>query len=179
LHGAEALAFANSDVKHPSLFRRFKGDEPTVQEWLRENFKRWDDGALFDEWLANVDRHFNNLLVGANGEVQFIDHDQCFSGPAWKPVDLKADQAYRNRLADMMVPKLNLTQRVKLKEKASAYCPTLGALDVSKACTASMTDRLLPAEDLEALKVFLHQRIKHFASLVSTRVGIPLLGGIQ
>ena len=149
-----------------------------MQDWLRANFKRWDDGVLFDEWLANIDRHFNNLLVGAHGEVQLIDHDQCFSGPSWKSIDLKPSQAYTNRLADMMVPKLHLAQRVKLKEKATTYCSLIGAVDISKAYAASMTDQLLPADDLAALTVFLQDRIKHFESIVSMRVGMPLLGGI-
>ena len=47
---------------------------PDVEAWNRQNFKV----RLFDELIANVDRHMNNLLITRDWEVRLIDHSRSF-----------------------------------------------------------------------------------------------------
>lgn len=57
--------------------------------------------VAFDEWVANVDRHVNNLLIAAGGQIVPIDHSDCFGGPWREDVEFtQARQWYANRLLE-------------------------------------------------------------------------------
>jgi hypothetical protein len=47
---------------------------PDVEAWNRQSLKV----RLFDELIANVDRHLNNLLVTRNWEIRLVDHSRSF-----------------------------------------------------------------------------------------------------
>jgi len=47
---------------------------PDLDAWDRQTLKIW----LFDELIANVDRHMNNLLITEDFEVRLIDHSRAF-----------------------------------------------------------------------------------------------------
>lgn len=57
--------------------------------------------VAFDEWVANVDRHANNLLLAAGGRIVPIDHSDCFGGAEMPDVDFTGAEAwYFNRLLE-------------------------------------------------------------------------------
>lgn len=178
-HGAEALIFGSRALDHPSLARRFRGNPQDAVAWLHANFKRWDEAIIFDDWIANVDRHPGNLLVSSANQVWLIDHSHCFSGPDWQAAQLRlqATQAFGNQLASVFVPNLTLPQRVALKDKAGAMSQLFNTVDAGLAMSVSFADRLLNSSDLDAVSNFLHDRIPHIVDIVSNRVGIPGLGG--
>lgn len=47
---------------------------PDVETWNRQSLK----ARLFDELIANVDRHLNNLLITRDWELRLIDHSRSF-----------------------------------------------------------------------------------------------------
>jgi hypothetical protein len=47
---------------------------PDVEAWNRQSLK----ARLFDELIANVDRHLNNLLITRDWEIRLIDHSRSF-----------------------------------------------------------------------------------------------------
>ncbi|HKW03193.1 MAG TPA: hypothetical protein VJN96_25430 [Vicinamibacterales bacterium] len=47
---------------------------PDVEAWNRQGL----NARLFDELIANVDRHLNNLLVTRDWEIRLIDHSRSF-----------------------------------------------------------------------------------------------------
>ena len=47
---------------------------PDVEAWNRQSYK----ARLFDELIANVDRHLNNLLITKDWEIRLIDHSRSF-----------------------------------------------------------------------------------------------------
>lgn len=47
---------------------------PDVEAWNRQSL----EVRLFDELIANVDRHLNNLLITRNWEIRLIDHSRSF-----------------------------------------------------------------------------------------------------
>ena len=47
---------------------------PDVEAWNRQTLK----AILFDELIANVDRHMDNLLITKDWEIRLIDHSRTF-----------------------------------------------------------------------------------------------------
>jgi hypothetical protein len=59
--------------------------------------------AAFDAWVANTDRHANNLLLAGGGRLIPIDHSDCFGGWNWLPDDFEQPNAwYTNKLLDVI-----------------------------------------------------------------------------
>lgn len=82
-----------------------------LAERVRQHLLAWPGFAscvAFDEWVANVDRHVNNLLLAAGGRLVPIDHSDCFGGieGLHHDPDFTGAQAwYRNRLLeDLFAP---------------------------------------------------------------------------
>lgn len=175
--GGEAIVFGSRDADHPSLLRRFTGDQMAARSWVAANFKAWDVATLFDEWVANQDRHVGNLLVAANDEIWLIDHSHCFTGPVWNPPDLVPSRTYANQLADIFVPTLSLPRRVEFKSKAGQEAMRYGGLNQVEIMSASLADKILPVAELDALKSFLANRIPELLNIVGARIGIPNLRG--
>ncbi len=75
-----------------------------VLEKVRRLLSEWPGFApcvAFDEWVANVDRHANNVLVGRGGRLVPIDHSDCFGGPTQSDDDFDTPLAwFRNRLLE-------------------------------------------------------------------------------
>lgn len=176
-HGAEALIFGSRALNHPTLARRFQGDPQGVEAWLRGNFKRWDETVIFDDWIANEDRHSGNLLVGGTEQVWLIDHGHCFTGPNWQATQLQVAQTYVNQIANVYIPNLTLPQRVAFKDKAGVTSQLFAAVDLELAMASCFAGSLLGSDDLDALSRFLRDRVPHIVNIISNRVGIPGLGG--
>jgi hypothetical protein len=75
-----------------------------VLEVVQKLLLRWPGFAscvVFDEWVANVDRHVNNVLVGPGGRLVPIDHSDCFGGPQQADEDFLTPHAwFRNKLLE-------------------------------------------------------------------------------
>lgn len=176
-HGTEALIFGSRAINHPTLARRFNGNSSEAEVWVRTNFNRWDEAIIFDDWIANTDRHMGNLIIGGTNQVWLIDHSHCFTGPDWQVSHLQAISAYANKLAELYIPSLTLPQRVALKNKAGAMTELFAAINTEMAIQSCYADKLLNTTDLEALSNFLRDRVPHIIEIISSRVGIPSLRG--
>ena len=88
-----------------------------VLEEVRKVLLAWPGFAAcvaFDQWVANIDRHANNLLVAGGGRLVPIDHSDCFGGPEQQDDDFNRPHAwYRNRLVDELFDAERLTLPTK------------------------------------------------------------------
>ena len=173
----EALVFGSQALKYPSLARKYRGDSIEVIKWLKANFKILDETIIFDDFVANVDRNQGNLLVDGGGDVWLIDHGSCFTGSNWDAQHLIADGKYNNLMADAFIGNMTLSERIKLKNKASMFCDALGKVDKRETINSCYINQIIPATELGALESFVIERVAHIVSIVSERVGIPTLGG--
>jgi hypothetical protein len=76
----EAL-FGSVDIEHPNLTRHLRHID---SETLRRRLLQWRSFAaagLFDEWIANADRHPGNILHDGGAGFWLIDHDQALTAP--------------------------------------------------------------------------------------------------
>ena len=171
----EALVFGSQALKHPSLARRYKNNNAEVIKWLKANCKILDDTIIFDDFVANTDRHSGNLLVDGK-ETWLIDHGHCFTGPQWVPADLVSNQIYTNVMADTFVNSMTLPQRHSLRGKATQFAQTVGSIDKKEVLNTCYLSRIIPATELNALELFVTERVTHITNIISSRVGIPNLG---
>jgi len=74
--GEYKLAFGSEDSVYPSLKRRGLNDELFKK---LDNFKKTLDIGVFDEWIANPDRHGGNILFDGSDNFTFIDHGLSIS----------------------------------------------------------------------------------------------------
>jgi len=75
-----------------------------VRDEIAKHLLAWPGFAAcvaFDAWVANVDRHADNLLLAGGGRIVPIDHSDCFGGPCQQDDDFTRPHAwFRNRLLE-------------------------------------------------------------------------------
>ena len=145
--------------------------------WAKTNFKKWDETLIFDDWIANADRHPGNLLVGTADQVWLIDHGHSFTGPDWQAGQLLSANDFGNQLSTFFIPYLTLPQRVALMDKAGAISHLCAAVDIEQVMSGSYADQLLAPSDMDAVSNFLRNRVSSIVNIISNRVGIPRLAG--
>jgi len=172
-YGSEIVAFGSRAIDVPDLRRRYKMDGAQVVSTLLENWKNWDKAMVFDEWVANSDRHFGNLLIGSPEDVWLIDHSHCFTGPNWTSADLVPGKSCINQIADIQIPSLSFSQRMILKQKIIQFAEICRLVDTNSALNASFASNFIEADELHGLQDFLQLRVSELAGLISSRLGIP------
>ena len=103
-----------------------KVSPPDVEAWNRLMFKV----RLFDQLIANVDRHLNNILVTKDFDVRLIDHSRAFRATRElkNPDDLK-------RFSKSLLDGITRLNQRDLRAKVSRYL------------TSPQIDRLLQRRD--------------------------------
>lgn len=175
-HGSEALAFGSRDVGELNLKRRIKDSGDWIVGQIFSKWREWDSAMIFDEWIANGDRHFGNLLIGKAGEVWLIDHSHSFTGPAWNAAELIPDKMFRNQLGDIRIPNLTLRERMDVRMKTGQLSLNFGLVNPDMALSASIADQLLTVTEIHTVSNFLHKRVANLVDIVSSRLGIPNMG---
>lgn len=175
-HGGEALIFASADVGRPSLKRRLTEGGAQFLDGLLTTWKQWDAASIFDEWIANPDRHPGNLLIEGPDKVWLIDHSHALTGPGWAAVDLVPERAVRNQVADNCFPRLTLPERMAVRAKAAQLSSVFGLVPPDSALAACHAAQLLSPGDLEAVRTFVGERVGKLFDLASARLGIPNMG---
>lgn len=79
------LAFASQAMPMQTLGRHVALRTPNALRELVSPWREWPDVLVFDQWIANPDRHSGNLLVGGPGEIYLIDHGLSFYRRNWSP----------------------------------------------------------------------------------------------
>jgi hypothetical protein len=89
-----------------------KVSPPDLEAWNRAMFKV----RLFDQLIANVDRHLKNILVTDNFEVRLIDHSRSFriNRELTRPQDL-------TRFSKSLLEGIQKLEKQDLKKKTGRY----------------------------------------------------------
>ena len=134
-----------------------------VQEEVCKALLAWPGFAAcvaFDEWVANIDRHANNLLVAGGGRLVPIDHSDCFGGPEQQDDDFNRPHAwYMNRLLDTLFA----SDRLPLPVKAAIVHAAERLPECHRQCTT----------DLKSLRSWLGEPLGlHWSEWLETRAAI-------
>lgn len=170
------LVFASKTQSTPPLFQVWKANK--MADSLLQKLGDWSHcgGALaFDTWIANVDRHTNNLLFDGSAEVSLIDHGLCLTSDVWVPSDLVPDREYRNRLTEWLTDALSPKQRKRLMDDVSDFPSKATNLNIDDIISASGASSLLDEDELGAVVGFLTQRVVHVPRIGTKQAGLPRL----
>lgn len=126
----------------------------------------------FDTWVANVDRHRNNILLSGAGKAFLIDHGHCFSGPEWKKEQLNATKMYPTPLTGWLTPELNDQEKSQAISDVLKLIQRMTRTDVDQAMSEALSPQLYGLEDSDALLGFLEGRIEHVEKLAAASLGI-------
>lgn len=157
--------FASGDIGHPSVARWLESDSEAAMEAIR----LWLDvhqAAVFDEWIANQDRHPGNLLYDGAGNFWLLDHAYAFGGPNWLDHDLDPRMVVENQLADMLLRHGKHIQAAKLKKAARACAGRWQTTEDTQSGNRG---------SLEAVLWFLEERRRELGALIDNRAGQPSL----
>jgi hypothetical protein len=128
----------------------------------------------FDTWVANVDRHMNNVLLSGDGSAYLIDHGHCFSGPNWKSADLNATKAYTNQLKSWLTPKLTVEERNKAMADITKLVGRMIGTDVQEAINDALVEQLYGVGDCDAVVGFLEGRVEHVEAMSAESLEVLL-----
>jgi hypothetical protein len=172
------IVFASADVKVPNVTHRLTKAPATDPHISLKDLIEWDRlGELyaFDAWVANVDRHPGNLLLGQKDEVWLIDHGYCFSGPNWQPEELNPDASYRNRLGEWLTCWLTPGEKCQRSAEATAFAEPISRIDISVSSEASRIEEFIAPRDATAAADFLSLRIAIVPREASRALDVPRL----
>src|SRR5690606_5064546 len=119
--------------------------------------KQWKDVVTFDAWVANSDRHTNNLLIDKQFRLWLIDHDLAFGGRA-AINGLLPDEVTPSRLLDDFLPHVDLRHRHEVVDESAAFQARAGAVDVAAAVQASGAGDFLTEAEMNHLVLYVQQR---------------------
>jgi hypothetical protein len=120
--------------------------------------------ASFDEWIANGDRHFGNILHDGRDEFWLIDHDQAI------PDDFaQSGASERNWLLGVLVLNAGEDKLVQIARAVDVVAGEIAALAVAEAAQELPLAPFQPGMD-QAVRRWLEGRKSHLPRLLAARV---------
>lgn len=175
--GQDRLVFGSKSGNAPSFLKRFNGDWASAKNFLANNrFERWQDIIVFDDWIANVDRHVGNLLIEPGNKVWWIDHSHAFTGSQWREGELVCDGKFQNQVAENVMINLSSRETLNLVQRARELADVMQELPLATVEMVSYINQLLSPTDLHALVTFVCQRVPHLPLIMRQRFDISIQG---
>ncbi len=175
---ASCFGYGSEDAGLPNFKRAIVGQSLKNQSRLKSILQSWPDYrrvALFDELVANPDRHIGNLLFDGKDKFWLIDHSHALTGPNWTPNDLRFDAQVENILLQTIIYGLSLAEKQDWGDEAKIEALAYQDLDFPSLPFCGMLDVYAEVDQIQAAVAFLVERSKHFVSLACLKLGIPLL----
>jgi hypothetical protein len=139
------------------------------------SWKHLVPAATFDEWLANTDRNFGNIVFAAQS-LWLIDHAEALAGTQGRLFGLKEQttERFANKLADVL-DCLDHAARDGHLQQAKRWLNNAAAVNLDDAWRLAGLDRWHSGAEQTALLEFVRQRLTITHSLLCNRLGHPQL----
>lgn len=173
--GTPWVAFATTAIGFAPMARRVDLQTPDARQMFLAQWSAWPDAVTFDDWIANCDRHFGNLLAGGPGEVWLIDHSHAFTGPSWTAASLDPTCVVRNRLCAALLPLLTQEAKTQSLQLVNAAVGRFMQIDVNAATLAARIRGMLATQEFQSLTSFVTSRLVTTSYRVANQLGVPLL----
>ena len=170
----DALAFGLKETNYQQLRRAFNEHPDWGINFLQpDNFPHWQELIVFDDWIANADRHEGNLLLAPGNEIVWIDHSHAFTGAEWDCTTWNSSAPRNNKVATALLPLLALKEKESLNTKAANLALLIDKLPLQDLQNAARITTFLQTAEREALVQFVIDRPQHLERICAQRVGIP------
>lgn len=166
--GDNSLAFGSEDAQHPS-FTKFITKENEKELWARiEKAGSALHGGVFDEWIANGDRHTDNILYSGN-DYWFIDHETALPEYTATTSACNRNQILENTYCGHQ--EIDRRRFVKTAEKDSI--PRYGELNLAVLSEKTSGNDYLDAKSIQSIVDYLNDRtIPVLTRLLKERVDL-------
>ena len=161
----KCIALASIDTNAVPISRIISFDKVSH---LLNKWSHIHAAIVYDELLANRDRNLRNMLIGADGEIWLIDHEEALAEPA-----ALAGVNIRNHLLQMVIAEVTEFERrlsgKKLKDKAAPVY----SIDFNAHAAASQPGMCqVSQEHVSRVVAFLESRVHHMSALLDNALGI-------
>lgn len=123
--------------------------------------------VIFDELIANGDRHLKNILLGSEGDIWLIDHEEAFGDPLGQP-----SRKIFNHLLARAIDDLNVFQRRRASQLINEKILAVAEIDFDLGALSSLPSACRVTDSHVASVVeFLKARVHHMPALLSSGLG--------
>ncbi len=160
------IGFGSKDADYPSLNRVLSvEDNELIWDKLRAHTKSLE-AAIFDEWVANSDRHWGNLLYDGGDEFIFIDHDLAL------PEKAKSDQPItKNLLFNFISDEVDELSKARIVKKVrEELCINYSKVDIRKCVEICYGPSLLDQDIIDSIVTFLIERINFLNEIIRKKL---------
>lgn len=163
------IAFFSIDADGQTVAQIIEGGTPSyeIMQFVKKSPAM---GRMYgiDTWVANVDRHKNNLILRGDGTVVLIDHGHCITGPEWRAADLNSAKEYVCKLKGWLTPLLTSEEKDAAMADIRALSIKMMSTDVQALVEDYMLSSLYGDNDCDAVVGFLEARSAHVLPLGET-----------
>lgn len=132
---------------------------------------RWGHARLaivFDELIANGDRNLRNILLGSDGKLWLIDHEESLQDPL-----TAAHRQIRNHLLKKLSEDLSMFQLKRSAQLIGEKTLLLAGIDFAGHAEASLPSLCkVPESHVQTVIGFLRERINHLPRLIEVGLGL-------
>jgi len=150
---SDALAFGSADAEYPSFYK-FLCDRDDYGDWsFLEAGGFAVRAGVFDEWIANADRHLENILYGGRGKFILIDHANAI--PSWLESEASAST---NQIVERIYKSKPQNEKYDFISLCVAELQAFYSNQKFDLPEKNVADELLTKEERTAIYNFLNQR---------------------
>lgn len=167
------LGFGSEDAEYRSFAFAIRCRSAAIERELM----RWNGLAplaFFDEWVANTDRHFRNLLY-RGGEFVPIDHSHALTGHDWTPARLTSTVSVANQMLALAASYLSEHERHQWRRNSTAISAGYRCVPLDELVERAALERYATPEQTLAVLDFLRKRVFHVPTLAAGKLGLPEL----
>lgn len=164
-----SILFGSKNIEYPNLFRKLSDITKEQILPLLEEYDKQHGIAIFDEWTANPDRHFGNILFGGNNHFYFIDHESC-APIGYQPTHTIGSNRLLNELKISQTSeenKLNYVDHCMTK-----HIPKCMNYELDNIAERTFALSFLEKSEVDSLVQFLENRVFYITDLLYQRLNI-------
>lgn len=157
-----------SDSKNNSMFERFSKDQIGFEKLISDYNKSFDV-AIFDEWIFNEDRNFENILLDG-ADVWFIDHEKILNH------DATIEQLCRsNSVFDIIQRKYppEVIEEKREHYKKNLY-PILSTINLKEMLLHCIQEKLIDETTASFIEEKLTRRVPYLSLIIDRRFCLDL-----
>ena len=159
------IALASVDTNAVPVSRAINFDKVSH---LLNKWSSLHAAVVFDELLANTDRSLRNMLLGADGKIWLIDHEEALAVSS-----VSAGLKIKNRLLEMVVHEVSQFERHQATKKLKEKSAPIYQMDFRAHAVSSRPNYCQVSEDhVNRVVDFLDARVKCMSSLMDSALGI-------
>nr|WP_309915930.1 HipA family kinase [Caballeronia sp. LZ033] len=155
------LMFGSQAFNHPDVARPLR-DRELILHNLRQA-KLLELAGVFDEWIANDDRHDRQILFGSSAGPLFIDHERAMSSA------VSANDSVKNWLIDEYISMMNDEDRKKVLSLLRSKAAKAHEVNLGSDLSDGIEYLSRGSELLADLTNFLAARLPELDRLLATR----------